>query len=177
MSLVRPPSTGLGHANIERSTLPSGRRPPVDRRLLLVENRNYSAGLEIREGLKIFECTAGGLVDVAGISTGSKCFHKAAPKRSCVELALFGERFEQNQRAVAVVGLVSGLFSEVIMTVLGSFKSVDATGIKLLEFGEIVDPVRTQSRGVSDKLAPHGSAEPSSGDILECVNPIIGVKL
>ena len=69
------------------------------------------------------------------------------------------------------MGLVSRLFSEVIMTFYGRFKSVDATGIKLLEFVEIVDPVSAQSRSVSDKLTPNGSAEPVvERDILECVN-------
>ena len=69
------------------------------------------------------------------------------------------------------MGLVSGLFSEMVMTFFRSFKSVDAIGIKLLEFGEIVDPVGAESRGVSDKLTPDGSAEPVfDGDILECVD-------
>src|ERR1700730_623240 len=45
-----------------------------------------------REGLVILECTAGSKVNVAGIITGSKSFHKAASKRSRVEPALCGER-------------------------------------------------------------------------------------
>src|SRR6185295_2278646 len=69
------------------------------------------------------------------------------------------------------MGLVSGLFSEVIMTFFWGFKSVDASRIKLLEFSEIVDPVCPQRGGVSDKLTPNGSAEPVvEGDILECVD-------
>ena len=67
--------------------------------------------------------------------------------------------------------LVSRSFFKVIMTFFGRFKSIDATGIKLLEFAEIVDPVRAQCCCVSDKLTPHGSAEPVfNSDIIECVN-------
>ena len=68
------------------------------------------------------------------------------------------------------MGLVSRFFSEVVMTFFRRFKSVDATGKKLLEFVEIVDPVRAQCCSVSDKLTPHGSTEPVfDSDIIECV--------
>jgi hypothetical protein len=57
------------------------------------------------------------------------------------------------------------------VTFFWGFKSVDASGIKLLEFSEFVDPVCTQRGGVSDKLTPNGSAEPVvEGDIHECVD-------
>jgi hypothetical protein len=52
-----------------------------------------------------------------------------------------------------------------------SFKSIDPTGIKLLEFVEIVNPVRAKSRSVADKLTPYGSAEPVFDRyIVECAN-------
>jgi len=48
----------------------------------------------------------------------------------------------------------------VIMAFFWRFKSVDASGIKLLEFCEIVYPVCAECNGISDKLTPNGSAEP-----------------
>jgi len=55
------------------------------------------------------------------------------------------------------------------MTFFGSFKTVDTMRVKLSEFMEIVDPVGTQSRSISDKLAPHSSSEPVlDGSILAC---------
>jgi hypothetical protein len=57
------------------------------------------------------------------------------------------------------------------MTFFVRLKSIDSSVIKLSEFTEIVDPVRAQCCGVSDKLTPHGSAEPVfNSDIIECVN-------
>ena len=128
-------------------------------------------GIRPGESLKIFQRTAGGVIDIPGINTRSKSFHKAAPVALWVEPALFCERFEQNQRAVTVMGLVPRFFSKVIMTFFWSFESVDTIRVKLLEFIEIVDPVGAQGRSVSDKLAPHGSSEPVfDGDILAYVN-------
>src|ERR1700736_162521 len=80
--------------------------------LLKIKNIRW---IRVRKGLKVCERPVGGLVDVAGIRARSKGCHKAAPERFRVELAFFRERFEQNQGGVAVVGLISRLFSEVIM--------------------------------------------------------------
>ena len=68
------------------------------------------------------------------------------------------------------MGLVSRLFSEVVVAFFRCFKSVDATGIKLLEFGEIVDPMGAQGCGVADELAPTAPRNLSSMEIsLKCI--------
>jgi len=57
------------------------------------------------------------------------------------------------------------------MTFFGSFESANAVRVKLLAFIEIVDPMGTQGRSISDKLAPYGSSKPVfDGGILECVD-------
>ena len=58
------------------------------------------------------------------------------------------------------MGLVPGLLAEMIVAFFRSFKPVNAIGIKLLEFGEIVNPVGSQSVSDTNKLTPDGSAEP-----------------
>ena len=93
--------------------------------LLKIETINR---IGLSEGLKIFQCAAGGLVDVAGISARlEKSLQSCARNAFRIEPALLRERFEQNQRAVAVMGLISGFFPEMVMPFFRSFKSVDAT--------------------------------------------------
>ena len=69
------------------------------------------------------------------------------------------------------MSLLPGYFPEMIMAFLWGFESADSVREQFLEFVTIVDPMGTESRSVSDKLAPNGSSKPLlEGDILDCVN-------
>jgi hypothetical protein len=116
--------------------------------------------MRLGEDLIVLQRTASRLIEIAGIGIALENFNKAPTKSFRVESSFLGKGFQQNQGAISVMSLVPGFFSKVIMICDGNLKSVEATGVKLLEFREIVDPMGAESRCVPDKLTPNGSTKP-----------------
>src|SRR6202011_2933391 len=84
--------------------------------------------LLLDEGSIIIECALGRLVDVSG--GGAETFHKTSAESLRVELPLPGDRFEQDQRAISVMGLVSRLLAVVVVSRLRRLETIHPSRIK-----------------------------------------------
>src|SRR4029453_13255337 len=74
---------------------------------------------------------------------------------------------EHDQRALPIMGLITGLFAEVVMPLLRRFESLNATRKGFLQLGQIINPVTPQAKCISDQLPPNGSAYSISDRWLE----------
>src|SRR5208283_4920506 len=134
----------------------SGRKLIVVCTLLKVE---LVAVFGLSELGEVFQSPFCRFVEVSAVDARLKSLDEIASECARIKLPFPGDRFEQYQRTIAVVRLVTRHFSKMIVTFFGCFEAVDALWIKLLPIVEIVDPVSTQSCSIPDKLAPDSATE------------------
>ena len=106
------------------------------------------------KGGSIGEGVLGGMILVVAAIGRAEVLHEAPSEILRVDAAKLGDRLQQEQRGGTVMRLVAGLFARVVVVGGGGLEAVDAVGMDLAQFVQVVDPVGAQAEGVADELAP-----------------------